>query len=369
MTDDARTRHPFYMYEAIQGQPEAFARIAGRHDAALDALAGRIASCDRLFLVGIGTSYHAAQSSEHILRAYAGDLRITASPAFDFALYGPRLGSADCVIGISHRGNKTYTVHALARARAAGCLTALITGEGGTAGERPEVDAVFETVPQERSSTHTISYVTAIAAVSVLAGHLGHRRTGARLLPQRVLLEEIPAALRDALKLEAEMASWARAHLGRRRIWLTGGGPSTVTAHEVALKIKEAAYLQAEGLPIETFLHGPFQCAEPEDVFVLIAPAGAAQGRVLELAGMIPEIGAAALVVSDAAAAAAPVQIPGGTAGWCAVPAVPEPFTTLSCLIPLQLFSYHLALARGTNPDVFRLDDPRFARARARVKL
>ena len=51
------------------------------------------------------------------------------------------------------------------------------------------------------------------------------------------------------------------------------------------------------------------------------------------------------------------------------MPALPEPLTALSCLIPLQLFAYHLALARGTNPDVFRLDDPRFSRAFAGVRL
>ena len=45
------------------------------------------------------------------------------------------------------------------------------------------------------------------------------------------------------------------------------------------------------------------------------------------------------------------------------IPVVPEPFSALGCLVPLQLFSYHLALARGTNPDIFRVDDPRFARA------
>jgi glutamine---fructose-6-phosphate transaminase (isomerizing) len=45
------------------------------------------------------------------------------------------------------------------------------------------------------------------------------------------------------------------------------------------------------------------------------------------------------------------------------VPEVPEPFSALSCLVPLQLFTYHLALTRGTNPDSFRVDDPRFARA------
>ena len=163
--------------------------------------------------------------------------------------------------------------------------------------------------------------------LATLAGHLGHRRTGARLLPKRVLSDEVPAALREALTREADAASWARTHVGRRRIWLTGGGPSAVTAPEIALKIKEAAYLGAEGMPIETFMHGPFQCAEPEDLFVLIAPAGAAQGRVAEIGGMAAEIGAAYLVVSDAARH----PLRDGAAGWCAVPAVPEPFTALTC--------------------------------------
>lgn len=53
----------------------------------------------------------------------------------------------------------------------------------------------------------------------------------------------------------------------------------------------------------------------------------------------------------------------------CNVPAVPEPFTVLTCLVPLQLFAYHLALARGANPDSFRLEDPRFAKARDLVQL
>ena len=368
MTDVKRTRHPFHMYDAIRAQPDAFARVADRHDAALERFATSIASCERVFLVGIGTSGHAAQVGEHLLRTYGGGLPVYACPSFDFALYGPPLTQKDCVIGISHRGNKNYTVESLARARAAGCRTALVTGEGGP-GVKPDADAVFETVPQEPSSTHTISYVGALAALAVLAGHLGRHRSGTRLLPARVVSQDVPAALREALTREDEMASWARTHLRRRRIWLTGGGPSAVTALEIALKIKEAAYLQAEGLAIETFLHGPFQCAEPDDAFVLIAPAGAARARVVELGGMVPEVGAAYLVVTDAVTEDTPHGFRAGAAGWCTVPAVPEPFTALTCLVPLQLFSYHLALERDTNPDVFRLDDPRFARARARITL
>jgi glutamine---fructose-6-phosphate transaminase (isomerizing) len=352
------------MYDAVRAQSDAFARLVRRHGAAMDELGATISSCERLFMVGTGTSYHAAQVGEHLMRAYGGDMPARAYPGFDFSLYGPALRQRDFVLGISHRGTKSYTVQSLTRARDAGCHTALITGEGGSEQKAP-ADVVIETVPQEMSATHTISYVATIALLAALAGSLGRRRTGRVTLEPSVLAERVPSVLAEALGHEPEVAGWARTHSGRRRIWIVGGGPGAITAAEIALKIKEAAYLQAEGMAIETMLHGPFQCAEPDDLFLLIAPAGPAQSRIAQFAPMVTEIGAAWLAVSDGTAEA----LRPGAAGWCDVPALPEPLTVLSCLVPLQLFAYHLALARGTNPDVFRLDDARFARAFARVGL
>jgi glucosamine--fructose-6-phosphate aminotransferase (isomerizing) len=352
------------MYDAMQAQPDAFARLVREHAATVDKLAEAIASCDRLYVVGTGTSGHAAQVGEHFVRAYGGGMPARAYAAFDFALYGPPLERRDFVLGISHRGTKSYTVQSLTQAREAGCRTALVTGQGGSAQKAP-ADVVIETVPQEISATHTISYVGALAVLAALACSLGRRRAGGVTLDPDVLAARVPAALRDGLKGEAQIAGWARAQWGRRRIWIVGGGPTGITAAEVALKIKEASYLQAEGMAIETMLHGPFQCAEADDLFVLIAPAGLAQRRIEQFAAMITEIGAAWIAVGDGTAEA----LRRGGAGSCEVPPLPEPLTALSCLIPLQLFAYHLALARGTNPDVFRLDDPRFARAFAGVRL
>ncbi len=105
-------------------------------------------------------------------------------------------------------------------------------------------------------------------------------------------------------------------------------------------------------------MHGPFQCVEAEDLFVLIAPAGAARGRTLEVAELAGEIGGTSLLVGDGTTGSS-----ARTEALLEVPEVPEPFSALTCLLPLQLFSYYLALARGTNPDSFRAEDPRFARA------
>jgi glutamine---fructose-6-phosphate transaminase (isomerizing) len=355
MTTDSRNAHPYHMHDSILAQPEAFVGVVERNQDTADEFASRIAHCERVFLAGIGTSHHATLVGEHLMRVYGGNPDARAVHSFDLALYGPELRPDDCLVAVSHRGAKRYTALALEKAREMGCPTALVTGEGG--GGQGRADAVFRTVAQERSAAHTISYMGAVAVLALLAGRLGYHRTGSTL-PDELLEKQIPGTLLAALGLEEPVEALAREHVGRRRIWLLGGGPSAVTATETALKIKETSYLQAEGMPTETMLHGPFQCVEADDLFVLIAPSGAARERTLEVAELVEEVGASYVIVGDAT-----TEVRAGAAGVVRVPEVPEPFSALGCLLPLQLFSYHIALARGTNPDNFRVDDPRFARA------
>ena len=356
MTTEQRSSHPYHMHDAILAQPGAFVRVAERNEGPVDELASLMASRERVFLAGIGTSHHASLVGEYLMRAYGGGPDVRTIHSFDFALYGPELRQEDCLVAVSHRGAKRYTALALERAREKGCLTALVTGGEGSGEGR--ADAVFRTVAQEKSSAHTVSYTSAVAVLALLAGRLGHHRSGSVTMPEELLREEIPEALRVALGTEEQAAALARENVGRRRIWLVGGGPGAVTATETALKIKETSYLQAEGMPTETMLHGPFQCVEADDLFVLIAPSGAARERTLEVAELAEEVGVQYLIFGDGTTETRPAA-----AGLLRVPEVPEPFSALSCLVPLQLFAYHLALARGTNPDSFRGDDPRFARA------
>lgn len=343
MAAERRSSHPFAMYDAIQAQPGEFARLI--RTPAAPACAARIRDSKRTFLVGIGTSYHACQFGRFLLRTYVPVVSVTATHAFDFVEFGPPLGPEDCVIVLSHRGSKLYSVKALERARQAGAGTILITGLNAKA---PQADIVVETVAQENSSAHTVSYIGAVAALSAMARDLDG--PGARLLE-----EEIPELLRQSLAVEGTAAKFADLHAGRRRIWLTGAGPLEFIAREAALKIKETSYSQAEGMGIEEMLHGPFQCTDADDLFVPIAPAGNGRERVLTLVRLAKEIGASALVVSDAP--------PTESVDALVVPPAPAPFHSLTCLVALQLFAYHLALKKGTNPDGFRLEDPRFAAA------
>lgn len=355
MTETARTAHPYYMYDATLSQPEAFARTAERGEAMVGRLAAELAFCRRLFLVGIGTSLHAAVLGEHLVRKYGGGVEVRAIHSFDFALYGPQLSPEDGVVAVSHRGTKRYTAQALAKAREAGCLTAVISGEEGAPDDA--ADFVLRTVLQERSPAHTASFTAAVSILAAFASHLHSYRTeGEKSLSDDFLREEFSTALHEALQTEEQVAALAREYANARRIWIVGGGPAKVTAVEATLKIKETSYLQAEGLSTEQILHGPFQCVADEDLFVLVSPDGAAQERIFDLVLAVRRVGAPYLVIDDGTAEA----LKENAAGRIVVPKVPEPFSALTCLVPLQLFAYHLALVEGTNPDSFRADDPRF---------
>jgi glutamine---fructose-6-phosphate transaminase (isomerizing) len=76
------------------------------------------------------------------------------------------------------------------------------------------------------------------------------------------------------------------------------------------------------------------------------------------VAELVEEVGAPYVIFGDDTTETRPTA-----AGVLRVSEVPEPLSALSCLVPLQLFAYYLALVRGTNPDSFRGEDPRFARA------
>jgi glutamine---fructose-6-phosphate transaminase (isomerizing) len=364
MVEGKPTQHPYNMYTHIMDQAEAVAHVVTEQRAHIDSVGGAIAESDRVFLVGIGTSYHAAQVVEHFMREYGGGIQAYPVHSFDFALYTPHLTSRDCVIIISHKGTKAYSVQALEKAEQAGASTVLITGQG-LEGKPDNAQHVIETVPLEQSATYTISYTGALAAMALLAERIGFHRTNQSKIDQIFFEQELPAAIEAGTRFDDEMKAWAQDAVDRRRIWLTGGGPSAVTAQEIALKIKEASYLQAEGIHIEQFLHGALQNVESDDVFILIAPKGAAQSRVFQFADAVQEIGAPYRVISDGSAE----QITGNAAAAVEVPSMPEPFTAFTCLVPLQLLSYYLALAAGTHPDVFRLNDPRFARAFEKASL
>jgi glucosamine--fructose-6-phosphate aminotransferase (isomerizing) len=301
------------MRETMWRQPDDLRRVlgdSGPAERAAERIAGR-----RVLLSGTGTSWHAANHGAALLR-HAG-VEAWAVQADESVLYGPAAGSEDALILLSHRGTKTYTSEALARARAAGAATVQISSIGA-----PGAD--IETCAPETSSAFTSSHLCAILRVAQIARALGAGLGGLDDVPEAVAAELADTAL-DVAPPE-------------RLLQYVGSGTNAWVAAEGALKIRETALVAAAGYSMEYLLHGPSVAVGSGDVLVALDGGGEASERLG--------------VVSDAIAGH------GATVHRFRRDALGEPLSVFPLTTVVQRIALEAAERLGTNPDSFGKELP-----------
>ena len=362
---EVRAEHPYYMYDAIQQQPAAVAGMLAEHSKLAEEAAKELAGKRRIYLVGIGTSWHAALIAEHWFRSFAGGSpEVQGWHSFEFVSYPPPLDDTSAAIIISHRGTKTYSFKALELARERGALTVAITSTNP--GPRVQgADLHFHTVEQERSAAFTVSYTSALMVLAMLGCNLGILREHPEAAQELGSLGDVAGAIRGALEDEYRVIDTARRFHSMERFLFAGWGPNRATAYEVALKMKETSFTSTEGFQVEQLLHGPFVATTDTSLLTLIAPPGPGYERSLDVARAATELG----TPTWALVGRGDEDLSGLATDMLALDPLPERWSPMVYVVPLQLLTYHVALARGCNPDVFHQDDPRHAAARKHYTL
>ncbi|HWH94621.1 MAG TPA: SIS domain-containing protein [Baekduia sp.] len=304
-----------HMRLTLQSQPAELARVLDDPEparAAARRLRGR-----RVLLVGVGTSWHAAQHGAWLLRA-AG-VRASAAHAADLAPYAVPVDAADGIVVLSHTGRTGFSVDVLERARAAGAEVVHLSavGAGGD----------VETVAPETSYAYTASHTAALARLAQIAVALGGDLGGD--------LAGVPDAVARVLARSGPMVE-----VPERLVELIGAGPNGPTAQEGALKIREASYVAAEGLSAEQFLHGPSVALDAQDALVVLDGGGPMAAR------------------TEAIAVA--VEVTGARVARFTERELGEQLSIFALTVVVQRIALELAEARGVSPDRFRYEeDPR----------
>ena len=297
--------------------------------------------------MGTGTSHHGALVGQHLLQS-AG-VEAWAIPAFEFANYPPPFKADDGLVLLSHRGTKRFSQAAL-EAFSSPDHWLVITGEGSPLNG----PGVVYTVPQERSPVHTASHTGAMVRLAQLAIALGSP-------PWKPELARVPDAVRATVGLRVAVIQALDRLRVERVVHFVGGGPAHATALEGALKLREAAYVSAEGHELESILHGPLISLTAEDSVVLMAQAGPALERTTELAAALQEIGAATVAVGPAAARLTATVV-------LETPAIDERLAPLVNVVPLQWLALELSRRLGVDADSFRKIG-RYAAAQSKFTL
>ena len=314
--------------DTIRSQPELLEQMLERD---LEGLTERLGRAGRIWLVGTGTSQHAAELGAWLFQGAGLDARGLSSATF--VRWSEPPGAGDAAIVISHTGGTALAEAARDRVAASGADLIALTGRD--AGWR---DAI-ETIPQERSETYTASYTTVLLLLARAAAALGgsaELEAGLDQLPDRTR-----AALADPAADELEAPP--------RLIAIAGAGPFAITAREGALKLREAARLLAEGYESEYLLHGSAVPLTGEDLLLTLQP-GADED------GLSAGVGDAA---RDAGLSTATLEEP---------PGLHPLLAQIPLTVRLQRLASRLADERGQDPDTVIVppwrDDELWARGR-----
>jgi len=329
----------FVLRAEIGEQPDVLARLLVREGPAIRRIARDLARRDLRFVLvaARGTSDNAARYAQYALGLTCRLPVALAGPSL-VTLYDspPRLKGA-LVVGISQSGRSPDVVETIASARREGVPTLAIVNDP----ESPLAKAAAEVIPLqagvERSVAATKTYTAQLLAVALLAAGLSGSRKYAEGLGA------LPDAVADALGTEGAARRAAARLATAPRLVVLSRGLNYPTAHELALKLKELALLEAEALSGADFRHGPIALAGARLPAIVVSPPGTATEEDLsDLADELRRRGSPVLAIG-----------PHGR-GCLAVPRLPELLSPIVAIVPGQLLAFHAARERGLDPDAPR---------------
>jgi glucosamine--fructose-6-phosphate aminotransferase (isomerizing) len=306
---------PTQLERAIRSQPEQLARLARGGD--LHAPIEALRQARRIWLVGTGTSLHAAELGAMMF--HDAGRAATAMSSMGFVNAAPPVGGDDGVVIISHNaGAETaYAAAAYALATEAGLHVIAITRQGSG------LPHSIETVPKEQSHTYTVSYTAALMLLARLAAGLGSDKITAEAL------DRVPDAVQNAI----DAPGTDRIPEPARLLVLFGEGPAAISAREGALKVREASRFPAEGYDVEYLLHGSAVPLTDADHLVALSPPDTHR-------------------LVDGVARAAQAERIAVTRLHENVEDLPTVLAQIPLTVRLQLLALRFALERGQNPDL-----------------
>ncbi len=346
-----------FMLKEIHEQPEALAQsLAGRVDAKgritapeLDGLEDVFRRITRVELVACGTASYAAQVGAAAIQDWTGlPARVTVGSEFRYS--PPPLDGDALVIAVTQSGETADTIAPTRWAREQGCPVVAVTNTVGSAITR-EADAVmFLQAGPEMAVAASKTFVTQVTTVVVLAAAIAKAR-GAMGVEQELelgqALRALPAGAARTIELAGGIEDLARRYVNSRGFMFIGRGYGLPAALEGALKLKEVSYIHAEGYAAGELKHGPISLLDAECPLVAVAT----RSRIYEkLVSNVME-GRARDARVIAVATEGDDQVERFADDVCWVPDTHEALAPVLAVIPLQLFAYYTAVARGTDVD------------------
>jgi glucosamine--fructose-6-phosphate aminotransferase (isomerizing) len=348
---------PHFMAKEMHEQPDAIrAATAGRlHGSSvrvteLDALGDRLPGITRVELIACGSAAYASAVGAHALQAWAG-IPARWNIGSEFRYSPPPLDENTLVIAVTQSGETADTIAPTRLARRLGCPVIAVTNTVGSAITREADATVFLQAGPEIAVVATKTFVSQVAALLLVAAQVTLARGSLAASDEAALvsgLRALPELAERVLEMnDARAAELAYRYVGSRGYMFVGRGITYPVALEGALKLKEVSYVHAEGYAAGELKHGPISLLDAEVPLVAVATRSSVHDKLVS--NLMEGRARDARVLAVATEGDERMIQVADDVMW--VPATEETLSPILAIIPLQLFAYHTAVARGTDID------------------
>ena len=346
-----------YMSKEINEQPQAVAdtlldRRGPGGELILDEMrlgAADLRGIDKVFIVACGSSYHAALVAKYAIEHWV-QLPTEVDIASEFRYRDPVLNERTLCVGVSQSGETLDTSEAMREAARLGAKVLVVSNVVDSSMARAADGVLYTRAGPEIGVASTKCHLAQIVALEVLGLYLAQilgTRPASEVNEILNAMEALPALVTEALARAGDVDDVATKLTDARDFFFLGRHVGYPVALEGALKLKELAYLRAEGYPAGELKHGPIALIEPGTVVVGIATRNPLWEKMLSNIAEVRSRGATVVLLADdgdeeSAAAADHVL-------W--VPPTPPLLSPVVGVVPLQQLAYRLARLHGHDPD------------------
>ncbi len=347
-----------FMLKEIFEQPETiFDCLRGRllHDQKQIIMAGvdnhieALTKASRIMIVACGTSWHAGLYAEYLIEELCR-IPVEVEYASEFRYRNPIIHPGDVIIAISQSGETADTLVALESAKEKGAFIFGIVNVVGSSIARLSHAGAYTHAGPEIGVASTKAFTGQLAVLSMMALKIAHAKGSITQERYEHLINElaaVPEKIKEIIADTSVIESIAKKYKDASDFLFLGRGYNFPIALEGALKLKEISYIHAEGYPAAEMKHGPIALVDETLPVVFVATRDLYYDKVVS---NIQEIKARKGQII-AVATQGDTILPTLAENIMYVPDIDEVIAPLLSVIPMQLLSYYVGVAKGIDVD------------------
>ncbi len=345
--------YPHFMLKEIHEQPETLRNTLRSQEHYLDLISTFLDRATEVFMVACGTSYHACLAASYMFSklAFLPTYPVFASEFVE--QHGKSVNIDSTILAVSQSGETADTLSAVTCSQQRAATILGLTNTVGSTLTRVSRVYIGQQSGPEIGVAATKTFTSQLSVLAQLAFTLANKRGKISQSETDTLaekLEMLPETVEAIiLTQEEKVKAIAQKYKDAKIFFFLGRGINTATAFEGRLKLMEIAYIPAIAFPAGESKHGPISLIEPGFPVVFICPHDGQTHKTL--IGNIQEMkarGASIISIVEEG----DEEIKGMSDDYIEVPkGIPEVLSPVPFVIPLQMFAYYMAVAKGIDPD------------------